>query len=393
VGTVLRRYGVTRKLLGWAFAFIIGVNNMALAQAVPLKEKIGQMLLIGFKGAEIQPNDAIVQAILQHHIGGVILFDYDFETKTFTHNIRSVEQVTRLTAQLQEYTRQASVNGYPLLIGLDYEGGKVNRLKENYGFPKTLSAAELAKLSLSDAALYARQMAETLAKVGINLNFAPVVDVDVNPESPVIGKIGRSFSSDPNIVADYAALFAKAYYEHGILCTYKHFPGHGSATGDTHQGFVDVTKTWQVTELEPYKALLLNPHGNELVMTAHVVNYNLDSEGHPATLSKPITTDLLRNKLNFQGTVITDDLQMRAITDNYSTEDAVRLAVNAGADILVFGNQLAKPLNPQDLVDIIYNDVQNGQIAESRIDDAYQHIMKLKELLREKTVASEPATS
>jgi beta-N-acetylhexosaminidase len=384
---------VTKKLLSWAFAFIIGVNNMALAQEIPLKEKIGQMLLIGFKGAEIQPNDAIVQAVLQHQIGGVILFDYDFETKTFKHNIISADQVTRLTGKLQEYAKQASTTNYPLLIGLDYEGGKVNRLKENYGFPSTLSAADLAKLSLSDAALYARKMAETLAHVGINLNFAPVVDLDINPESPVIGKIGRSFSSDPNVVADYAALFAKAYYEHGILCTYKHFPGHGSATGDTHHGFVDVTKTWQVSELEPYKSLLLNPQGCELVMTAHVVNYNLDSEGHPASLSRPITTDLLRDKLNFQGTVITDDLQMRAITDNYSTEDAVRMAVNAGADILVFGNQLATPVNPQDLIDMIYNDVQNGQIAESRINDAYQHIMKLKELLREKMLTSEPATS
>jgi beta-N-acetylhexosaminidase len=360
---------------------------MALAQEIPLKEKIGQMLLLGFKGTELQASDTIVQAILNHQIGGVILFDYDFATKTFQHNIRNPEQVAKLTAQLQDYNRQASPTAAPLLIGVDYEGGKVNRLKENNGFPKTLSAADLAKLSLSEAAQYAAQMAETLTQAGINLNFAPVVDVDINPDSPAIGRVGRSFSSDPNVVADYAAVFAKAYYEHGILCSYKHFPGHGSAAGDTHHGFVDVTKTWQVTELEPYKSLLLNPNGCELVMTAHVVNYNLDSAGYPASLSKQITQDLLRDKLNFQGAVITDDLQMKAIADNYSIPEAVRLAVNAGADILVFGNQLANPQNPQEIIDLIYNDVQNGQIAASRIDEAYQHVMALKEKLVEKAVA------
>ncbi len=361
---------------------------MALAGDVPLKEKIGQMLLIGFQGAELHPNDAIVHAILNHQVGGVILFDYDFATKTYDHNIKSPTQLAKLTQQLQDYNKQATQSPYPLLIGLDYEGGKVNRLKEKYGFPKTLSAAAIAKLSIKEASQYANQMAETLAQSGINLNFAPVVDVNINPDSPVIGKIERSFSSDPNVVTDYAAIFAKAYNEHGVLCSYKHFPGHGSATGDTHQGFVDVTKTWQVTELAPYKSLLLNANGCALVMTAHVVNYDLDSKGYPASLSKDITQGLLRDKLNFNGVVITDDLQMKAITDNYGVPEAVRLAVNAGADILVFGNQLAATSqDPAQIIDLIYNDVQSGQIPQSRIDDAYNHIMKLKETLRERIIA------
>jgi beta-N-acetylhexosaminidase len=375
------QYGIVKCFL-WVL-LLIGANSMAQASDVSLKEKIGQMLMLGFRGDELQQDNAIVKAILNRQIGGVILFDYDFVSKTFNHNIKNPIQLAKLTQQLQDYNKQATHGAYPLLIGVDYEGGQVNRLKENYGFPKTLSPAALAKLSLQDAAKYANKMAETLAQAGINLNFAPVVDVNINPDSPVIGKIERSFSSDPNVVAAYAAVFAKAYYEHGILCSYKHFPGHGSATTDTHEGFADVTKTWQVSELEPYKSLFLNPYSCTLVMTAHVVNYHLDSKGYPASLSKAMTQDLLREKLNFQGVVITDDLQMKAISDNYGLPEAVRLAVNAGADILVFGNQLTMGVmqSPEELIELIYNDVQTGAIAESRIDAAYQHVMKLKETL------------
>jgi beta-N-acetylhexosaminidase len=381
------------KLLAVMFSLILftGFNNMAFSEEIPLKEKIGQMLLIGFKGMELHDGDAIVQAILKHQVGGVILFDYDFSTKTFEHNIKSPAQLKKLTGQLQDYTRQAAQSNhqeyYPLLIGLDYEGGKVNRLKEGYGFPKTLSAADIATLSLDEAKQYAEQMAVTLQQNGINLNFAPVVDVNVNPECPVIGKFGRSFSSDPKVVSDYAGLFSKAFYEHGVLCSYKHFPGHGSSNADSHMGFVDVTSTWMQYELDPYKTLLQQSYGCSLVMTAHVVHYGLDSQGYPASLSRAITHDLLREQLNFHGTVITDDLQMKAITDNYGTHEAVKLAVNAGADILVFGNQLAVPQNPQEIIEMIYQDVKNGEIPESRIDEAYQHVMQLKEQLQKSALS------
>ena len=377
-----------RKWLAGISSFLLlftGFNNMAFSSEIPLKEKIGQMLLIGFKGMELKDGDPIVTAILNHEVGGVILFDYDFPTKTFEHNIKSPAQLKKLTAQLQEYNRQAqhqNTDFYPLLIGLDYEGGKVNRLKENYGFPKTLSAADLGALPLDEANKYAEQMATTLQANGINLNFAPVIDVNVNPESPVIGKIGRSFSGNPTVVSDYAALFARAYDQHNVLCSYKHFPGHGSATGDSHLGFVDVTATWQPGELEPYKILFQQAHSCSMVMTAHVVHYGLDNQGYPASLSYAITTKLLREDLKFQGAIITDDLQMKAVTDNYGVAEAVKLAVNAGADILVFGNMLADPQDPKEIIEIIYQDVQKGEIAESRINDAYQHVMQLKAQLR-----------
>ncbi len=361
-------------------------SQVAIAREVTLKEKIGQMLLIGFKGTELHADDFIVKAIMAQQIGGVVLFDYDFQTRTYDHNIKDPAQLKHLTSQLQDYTRQAAEkNGnqfYPLFIGIDYEGGKVNRLKENYGFPKTLSAEDIGQLPMEEAVRYAQQMADTLSQEGINLNFAPVLDVNVNPDSPAIGKLGRSFSADPQKVADYAAVFSKAYSDKGILCSYKHFPGHGSATGDTHAGFVDVTQTWQPYELDPYRKLLQQPNSCTMVMTAHVVHYGLDSKGYPASISAEITTGLLRQKLNFNGLVVTDDMQMKAIIDNYGLEEAVSMAVNAGADILVFGNQLVDaPQDPQQLVDIIYNDVMSGKISASRIEEAYQRIMKAKEKL------------
>lgn len=361
--------------------------NIALAKEASLKVKIGQMILIGFKGTELRPDDTIVKAILSQHIGGVILFDYNFQTKTYEHNIKDAQQLKQLTQQLQAYAKKAAKNHespeFPLLIGIDYEGGKVNRLKESYGFPKTISSAEVSAMTQPKAKQYADTMAKTLNEAGINLNFAPVVDVNVNAENPVIGRLGRSFSAEPNKVIQYAAIFSKAYQQNNILCVYKHFPGHGSSRGDTHEGFVDVTETWQEYELEPYKQLLQEFSHCPLVMTAHVVHHGLDKKGYPASISTAITKNLLREKLHFKGVVITDDLQMKAITEHFGLAEAVRLAINAGADILVFGNQLVTiPQEPEQIVELIYQDVIKGKISENRINEAYQRIIHLKSRLQ-----------
>ena len=356
------------------------------AKELSLKQKIGQMIIIGFKEAELKPDSAVVKAILAQQIGGVILFNYDFQTKTYQHNIESPQQLLTLTKQLQGYAQEAAPKQkndlIPLLISIDYEGGKVNRLKEDKGFPKTLSAVDIAKVSDAQAATYANQMGKVLRDEGINMNFAPVLDVNVNPNNPVIGKLNRSFSSDPNVVAKYGQLFSKAFHDNGIICAYKHFPGHGSSLDDSHAGFVDVTKTWQSSELTPYTKLLNQPDSCPMIMMAHIVNYQLDKQGYPASLSHAITTDLLRKKMNFNGVVVSDDMQMKAITDNYGLAQAVRLSINAGTDILVFGNQLvATPQNPAEIVDLIYADVQSGKISKNRIDEAFARIMKLKRSL------------
>lgn len=358
----------------------------ATAKPVSLKEKIGQMLLIGFKGTEVNNNDDIVRAINAQEVGGVVLFDYDFHTKTYDRNIRNPEQLKKLISDLQNYAKAAAHAHHnkliPLIISVDYEGGKVNRLKEKYGFPNVPSAYEIAKLTPAEINHVANTMAQTMKSVGINFDFAPVLDVNVNPDNPIIGKLDRSFSADPKVVSQDAYIFAKAFHANRIACSYKHFPGHGSSKTDTHQGFVDVTDTWQPFELDPYKKLLRKIGSCPVIMTAHVVNKHLDPQGFPASISRAITTDLLRNKLKFNGVVVTDDMQMGAIKDNYGVAEATLLAINAGADILVFGNQLVDtPQDPKEIVDVIYNDVKAGKISEKRIDESYRRIMNLKRML------------
>jgi len=339
------------------------------------------MLMMGFKGLSTPPH-SIAKAILGNYLGGVILFDYDFETQTYDRNIQNPQQLKALNQELQNSSQKNNTNKQifhlPLLIGIDYEGGKVNRLKEEKGFIKTLSAAELGASSQQVLNEQATQMAKTLAEEGFNLNFAPVVDLSINPENPIITKLDRSFSSDPYRVSNYARLFAQAQKEQGIISVYKHFPGHGSSMEDSHHGFVDVTMTWKEEELLPYK----NIPTHTAVMTSHVVHYGLDPHGYPASLSLAMTTQLLREQFQFDGVVITDDLQMDAIAKNYSLSEVVRLAINAGADILVFGNQLTfEPIDPIDVIELIYEEVKAGQISEYRIQESFERIQRLKKTL------------
>ncbi len=372
------------RILVVLFMLVCCSVSIAAGSEPTLKQKIGQMLMLGFPGEELNANDPIVHDILAQRIGGVILFTQNQKQKKASQkgNVRSPAQLKELTAELQDYTRQAAKNQgnqlYPLLIGIDYEGGKVNRLKPEMGFPQTVTAVQIASGSDAQAAARAQQMAKTLKAAGVNLDFAPVVDVNVNPRNPIIAKYDRSYSADPQRVAKYAGIFSQAMAAQGILCSYKHFPGHGSSTTDSHKGFVDITKTWKQYELTPYQKLLNTPNGCELVMVGHLINRQLDSADYPATLSKMIITGLLRNQLHFSGVVITDDLQMAAISQHYDVPTTVRLAINAGADILMFGNQLTKPQDAQALVDMIYNEVQKGNISQQRIDEAYQHVMQLK---------------
>ncbi|HVT62181.1 MAG TPA: glycoside hydrolase family 3 N-terminal domain-containing protein, partial [Legionellaceae bacterium] len=300
------------------------------ADAIPevnLRDKIGQMLLIGFDGKKVTADSEIVKTIQRNNIGGVILFDYDYKRKTYNRNIESPKQVKQLNKDLQYLTAEGNLHHkrptLPLLISVDYEGGKVNRLGAQYGFPQTISAAEFGQKNMDEAESIAESMAFTLHDAGFNLNFAPVLDVNVNQDNPVIGKKDRSFSSDAMAVSHYAGIYARHFLNQKIQCVYKHFPGHGSSTKDSHLGFVDVTDTWQSYELLPYHDLLNSNESCGVVMTAHIVNRRLDESGLPATLSYKILTELLRKQLNFKGVIVTDDMQMKAISDNYGLEQAL----------------------------------------------------------------------
>lgn len=368
-----------KKLLLFLFASLIFFNSCSnFVETEPedlpsLEDKIGQMLLIGFRGLSVTEEDQIVQDIKTGRVGGIVLYDRDVALSSDVRNIQSPGQVTSLISSMQSYAQ------IPLFVGVDQEGGFVSRLKEKYGFPKTVSQEYLGSLDNQDStAYYALRAANLLNSLGFNLNFAPVVDVNINPESPAIGNIERSFSDNPNIVVKHSQIVVDAHHDYNIGTTLKHFPGHGSASSDSHLGFTDVTSTWQQSELIPYYELVSRGY-NDAVMTAHIFNANLDPE-YPATLSKNIITGILRNQIGFQGVIISDDMNMGAIANHYGLEQAIELGINAGLDILIFANNLTyDELIAEKAVSIIKSLVQNGKIKEERIDKSFNRIMKLKE--------------
>lgn len=334
------------------------------------------MVLAGFRGLEVKPTDPIVEDLRTRNLGAVILFDQEMAEKSLpTRNIQSPQQVKALVASLHQAAKT------PLLVSIDQEGGRVNRLKAQYGFPDTLSHEELGQRN--DPAFTFQQgelIAKTLADLGINLNFAPVVDLDAHPDNPIIKGKKRSFHSDPEIVAKHAIQYARAHRNHGVLTCPKHFPGHGSAAGDTHLGLVDVSRTWSKRELIPFQRLI-DEGLVEIMMTAHVFNANLDPD-HPATLSPRVLQGILRDKLGYTGVIISDDMEMKAITSQYGLEKAVQLGIEAGLDMLCFGNNMSFDLNiGEKVTDIILRLVETGKLSEARIDDSYRRIIQLKQRL------------
>lgn len=355
--------------------FFYGLLSVVMVSAQTLDKKIGQMLMVGFHGTTAGTDTKICKDIRQYNIGAVILFDYNPVNKKKPKNIASKQQLAKLTKQLQS----CSADG-KLLIAVDQEGGKVQRLKSKYGFyGKFPKASDVAKMDQGQIKTTYTKMSAELRSVGVNYDLAPVVDLALNKKNHVIYGLGRSFGKDPQTVADYATTFIDAMHQNGVLTSIKHFPGHGSSVGDTHKGFVDVTNLWQEKELEPYKLL---KDKADTVMVAHVFNQKLDAK-YPASLSYATITKLLRWKLGYHGVVITDDLQMGAISQKYGLKNTLKLAINAGNDILLIGNQLdpRKVKSPKKLVHTIRSLIERGEVKEESIDTAYRRIQKLKQKL------------
>jgi beta-N-acetylhexosaminidase len=340
-----------------------------------LRAKIAQMLMVGFRGTELTRDSHIYADIAEREIGGVLLFDYDVPGRSPVRNILSGEQLKRLCLSLQD------ISSVPLFIAIDQEGGRVNRLRNIGNFGEAKTARELGRGGIAETARLAEETALFLAETGINLNFAPCVDLDIDPLNPIIGAYGRSFSPDPRIVTEHAAVWISAHSRRGVLSCLKHFPGHGSSSGDTHKGAVDVSATWKEEELFPYRELLRGAPDFtvSMVMTSHVFNANIDPQ-NPATLSAAALTGLLRGKLGFKGVIVSDDLAMSAITANYSPETALEMAINAGVDILCISNNGAEydPLLAERTLDAIYKLTAEGKITEARIDESYRRIMAVK---------------
>lgn len=357
------------------YVVVCGLLSSVLSASVSLEHKIGQMLMLGFHGTSAPKNSQICKDIKTYNLGAVILFDYNPVNKSKAKNIANRKQLKNLTKQLQSCSKDGK-----LLIAVDQEGGKVQRLKSKYGFyGKFPKASDVIKMDQSKIKATYTKMSKELKSVGINYDLAPVVDLDINPKNHVIHGLGRSFGKDPKIVAQYASTFIDAMHSNGVLTSLKHFPGHGSSVGDTHKGFVDVTNLWKEVELEPYRLL---KDKADTVMVAHVFNKKIDAK-YPASLSHKTITKLLRWKLGYHGVVITDDLQMGAISKKYGLKNTLKLAINAGDDILLIGNQLdpRKVKSAKTLVDTIRALVKSGEVKEETITKAYKRIQDLKKKL------------
>jgi beta-N-acetylhexosaminidase len=339
------------------------------AQTDSLDIKIGQMLLMGFPTSKV--DSAVLEEVRRGMVGSIIIFE---------KNIPPANSFIALKKIIWTYQAAAPI---PLFIGIDQEGGRVNRLKSKYGFPNSITADAMNRSKTLDSVrFYAEATAATLSGLGININFAPVVDLATNPNNPIIAKFGRAFSANEDSVTLMAKEYIRQHHKYGVLTSLKHFPGHGSSKDDTHVGLTDVTATWEERELDPYRNLIDSGYA-DAVMTSHIVNRNLEKDGYPGTLSDDIITGILRNRLKFSGVVFTDDMQMHAITKNYGTEEAIRLAILAGVDIMTFSNNIAgSDKRTVDMVHTIIRDyVKRGVITEKRIDESFRRIMTMKRRL------------
>jgi beta-N-acetylhexosaminidase len=349
--------------------------NAAEEDAQLLDSMIGQMIMVGFLGSD--EKDAGVIAVREQlaagTIGGVVLYP---------ENIGAPEKLASLTA----FLRNAKSSPVPF-IAVDQEGGLVQRLTRRNGysyFPSAFHVGRNPSFASEESAirLYAGMAAE-LAKAGFNLNFGPVVDLNVNPGNPVIGQRGRSFGADPRTVTALARAFIIAHREAGIVTVAKHFPGHGSSHADSHKALADISKSWEEIELDPYRALAKDGL-LDAVMIGHLYHPRFsDGEKVPASLSSR-AVQALRDKddIGFDGVVVSDDLEMGAVREAYSIEERVIKAINAGTDLIVFSNitERDNELGPK-LHQIVADAVRDGRISRVKIEKAYGKIRLLKRRL------------
>lgn len=354
-----------------------------------LREKIGQMLMFDFRkwqnSNEDKQSDYHVMSdevrgmIRKHKLGNVILFAENFD---------NVEQVTRLNAAFQDSVE----NDIPMLIGVDQEGGRVVRMSHGCSLPGNMALS--ASGSVENAYTAGLITGKELAAVGINVDFAPSVDINNNPNNPVINV--RSYSSDQNITAEYGTAMAKGLQAAGVAATAKHFPGHGNTNVDSHTGLPAIFSTYEELmdfEVVPFADAIKNDC--MMIMSGHIQFPNIEKASViskqdkkemtlPATLSKVFLTDILRDQLGFKGVLITDSMQMQAISSHIGSELANVLAINAGVDMLLMCTSL-RSLKDDDklgkLIDNIVTAVEDGRIPMSRIDESVMRILNVKKAL------------
>ncbi len=336
--------------------------------AVDIDEMTGQMIMVGFRGNTVKAKGfkTVLKQVEKGEITGVIFFE---------DNIKNKEEFIKMTSAIKN-----SKAKHTPLIAIDMEGGKVQRMNSLNGFEDYKSAKEISHLSEEEAYLEYLKMSNSLKDANINLNFGPCTDLAVNKDS-IIEQKERSYSSDPKVVVKYAKQFIDAHYKNKIITSIKHFPGHGSPTGDTHLGFVDATKTYTDDELYPYLQLA-NTNPMQTVMISHLFNRQIDSK-YPASLSYNTIEKFLRVQTDFDGVIITDDLDMGAIRKNFERDEVVSLAINAGENILMFSNRFHGDENLVSNINLlIKKELIEGRILPENLLNSYKRIIKLKETLK-----------
>jgi beta-N-acetylhexosaminidase len=339
-----------------------------LVKAMSLEEKVGQVFMVWFEGPSV--SEDLARLIRDRHLGGVILY-------AASGNIHSPEQVAALTAGIQGQAA-ATAKGLGLLIGVDQEGGPVARLRRGVTlFPSQMAQAATGRTDL--VRLAAVITGQELTALGINADFAPVADVNVNPANPVIGI--RSFGSDPAMAARLTAAATDGYGAAGIICTPKHFPGHGDTNVDSHVGLPKVghdAATLSRVDFPPFRAAFAAKA--PAVMTAHVLAPALDPDELPATLSSRMLGGVLRGRLGFGGAIFTDSLGMGAVAARQGTAEAAVLALGAGADVLLVGADVGRPpAEREEAMDRVLAAVRQGRLPVSRLDEAATRVLALKE--------------
>lgn len=321
-----------------------------------LREKIGQLFMLGFAGTSLTKDFG--RFFTDSRPGGVILF---------ARNLEAPAQIAKLTNDLQDLSPRI-----PLLISIDQEGGRVSRLPAGFTvFPPCGVLGRCHSFELAYAA--ASATAAELRAVGINMNLAPVLDLDTNPDNPIIGD--RAFGADPELVSTLGLATIAGLQDHRVIACGKHFPGHGDTAADSHKELPVVRASQdrlRARELRPFRSAIED--GLATIMTAHVLYPALD-EHRPATLSPTILTTLLREELGFQGPILTDDLEMRAILDHLDIREAALRALEAGSDILLICQDQERQAAAMEAV---LESVQQGRISEERLQRSLRRIMDLK---------------
>ena len=322
---------------------------------------IGQLFFIGLEGGTLTSKE--IDFIVKNNIGGVTLFG---------RNIKSMEQVHKLCTDIYNL-KDRLASKTPLIIGIDMEGGRVHRLKE--GFTQWPSLGKVAELNSTTLAFkFAQTMGLELHALGIHLNYSPCVDILTNEKNVLIGD--RSLGTEPETVARLGSSILRGYIKAGIIPCAKHFPGHGNTTVDSHEDLpIEATdlETLRQRELIPFKKAIRARL--DLIMTAHILYKNIDPD-LPATLSKKIITDLLRKELCYSKLIISDDLDMKALTKNYPREEIPVLALEAGCDTMLYCNEFDSPAIG---LEAVHKAIEDKKIPLPQVKESLQRMERLKE--------------